>query len=69
MKRFLGIVMFFLSFLIGIIIGLSLEALLFWGIGNLILWLLNMDFNWTFIHGLVMAIILCVIRIEFKIGE
>lgn len=35
---------------------LSLSALIFWGLGNLIIWAFDIKFVWTFWHGLVCAL-------------
>ena len=43
MKNFSVTVIAVFIVLIGMIIGFSLEALIIWGIGNLILWLLNIN--------------------------
>ena len=36
---------------------LSLSALIFWGLGNLIIWVLKINYIWTFWHGLACALV------------
>lgn len=40
-----------------IAILLSLSALIFLGLGNLIIWAFGIKFAWTFWHGLVCALV------------
>ena len=55
-----------------IIIGIALfavytiDALLLWGIGNLILHLFSIEYTWTFWHGFGTAIIIGLFKCIFK---
>lgn len=42
------------------------SALIFWGIGSFIVWAFEINFVWTFWHGLAVAIIFAVLRKLFK---
>ncbi|MBQ2870508.1 hypothetical protein IJE86_02275 [bacterium] len=44
----------------------SIDALVLWGIGNLILHLFNIEYTWTFWHGFGSAIVIELIRWIFK---
>ena len=41
---------------------LSLSALIFWGLGNLIIWVLKINYIWTFWHGLVCALVFILLK-------
>ena len=46
-----------LLIIIGIAINIIINALIFWGVGSLIIFLFNINYAWTFLHGLVIALI------------
>lgn len=46
-----------LGIMIFIVLIYLLEGLLFWGLGNLIIFLFGLNFKWTYFHGLGLAII------------
>lgn len=55
--------------LIGIlvfIIGVAIGTLIFWGIGNLFIWIFNINYIWTIWHGLAVEIIYIILKGIFK---
>lgn len=44
---------------------LSLSALIFWGLGNLIIWVLKINYIWTFWHGLVCELVFILLKETF----
>lgn len=52
----------FIFVMIAIIVIFLLEGLLWWGIGNLIIFLLQINFTWTYIHGFVLGIVLSILK-------
>lgn len=52
-----------------IFIELLLEALVFWGVGCLFVYVFNIPFVWTFFHGCVLACGAMAIKAIFKGGE
>lgn len=47
-----------LGFLFGILIG----TLIFWGLGNLIIWVFKINYTWTILHSLVAEFIYLLIK-------
>ena len=47
--KFLELLGYILGWIIGVIIG----SLIFWGLGNLIIYVFNIDYTWTIGHGFV----------------
>lgn len=45
-----------------IAILLSLSAIIFWGLGNLVILVFSIDFVWTFWHGLVCALVFILLK-------
>jgi hypothetical protein len=41
---------------------LSLSALMFWGLGNLIIFIFGIKYTWTFWHGLVCALVFILLK-------
>lgn len=39
------------------IVAVLLGSLIFWGLGNLIIMVFNINYKWTFIHGFVIELI------------
>ncbi len=59
----------FIETLIGILLAILLFlgmigifTLIFWGLGNLVIWAFKIDFTWEIWHGLVVAIIYMILR-------
>lgn len=50
-----------LFIILGIMFGLALSGLVFWGIGALIVWAFKIGFVWTYWHGLCTAIVVSVL--------
>jgi hypothetical protein len=55
-----------LSTILIIILGLALSGLVFWGIGELIVWAFKIGFVWTYWHGLYTAIVVNVLSSIFE---
>ncbi len=51
--------------LIGIITGILIMSLFFWGIGNLIILAFNIGYTWTLLHGFVSFIIFHLLKCIF----
>ena len=51
-----------ISFFISIILG----TLIFWGLGNLIVFVFKINYEWTFLHGLVVQLVFMILRNIFK---
>lgn len=51
-----------ISFFISIILG----TLIFWGLGNLIVFVFKINYEWTFLHGLVAQLVFMILRNIFK---
>lgn len=49
-----------------LILFLSIGSLIFWGIGNLIIFVFKINYEWTILHGLVSQIIFMILRNIFK---
>lgn len=43
----------FIKALIVWILALLIGSLIFWGLGNLIIYVFHIDYTWTFLHGVV----------------
>ena len=52
--------------LIALFAAYSIDALVIWGLGNLILHLFSIEYTWTFWHGFGSAITINLIRWFFK---
>lgn len=46
-----------LATIVTIILAVLLCSLVYWGLGKLIIYVFHIDYNWTFLHGLVTAIV------------
>lgn len=40
-----------IAFILATIIVIGLGSLIFWGIGNLVIFVFHIDYTWTFLHG------------------
>ena len=50
-----------------IVIGAFLLAgLVFWGLGNLVIYLFRLNYEWTFFHGLGTELIIFIIKLIIK---
>ena len=57
-------------FLLLILFGVLLNALFLWGLGNLIIYVFRISYDWTFWHGVVATIVLMMlgwVPIQIKI--
>lgn len=50
-----------LAIILGFIIGLGLQGLIFWGIGSFIIWAFGINFVFTFWHGLAISLIITIL--------
>lgn len=48
--------------LIGYLIGTIFVSLIFWGVGNLIVYVFSINYAWTFLHGLICTLIFQMIK-------
>lgn len=56
---------FFLSILVlAVLFGIS--SLIFWGLGNLIIFVFKIDYTWTIWHGLVCALVFVLLKEIFN---
>ena len=39
-----------------------LSSLIFWGLGNLIIWIFKINYTWTFLHGLACALVFALLK-------
>lgn len=46
-----------LGMIFGLIAAIILNALVWWGIGNLVIYAFNLNYSWNFIHGLCVGLI------------
>jgi Na+/proline symporter len=46
-----------LGILLGLITAIGIGSLIFWGIGNLIIYVFNISYNWTILHGLACQLV------------
>ena len=56
----------FIVGLIGLLCVYFLGSLIFWGLGNLIIYVFGINYTWTFLHGLVTFLIYQVIQGIFQ---
>ena len=55
--------------LIAVIIVIVLGALIFWGLGNLVIWVFKIDYVWTIWHGLVAEFVFILLKDIFSRKE
>lgn len=48
------------------IICYAFSGLIFWGIGSFIVWVFNISFHWTYLHGVATALIIGVLKSIFR---
>ena len=48
------------------IIFYAFSGLIFWGIGSFIVWVFNISFHWTYLHGVATALIIGILKSIFK---
>lgn len=53
------------GYILAIIIVLIVSTLIFWGLGNLIIWIFKINYTWTIWHGLVCELIFILIKEVF----
>ncbi len=66
MKKSLSRIISMFLVLLGVLLGTLINTLEFWILGKLILWLLKINFNWTFRHGLAVAILYFIMILPTK---
>lgn len=56
--------------IIGLIVGFTLvyglATLIFWGLGNLIIYVFSINYTWTILHGFVCALVYSVLQGIFR---
>lgn len=55
-----------LIILLGILVMYAISSIIFWGLGNLIVWVFHLNYTWTILHGLVGALIYSLIKGIFE---
>ena len=55
-----------ITFLLVTILVIGLGSLIFWGIGNLVIFVFHIYYSWTFFHGLVIDLIFLVLKNIFN---
>ena len=66
MKKLLVV---FVSIIIALMIVIGaflLAGLVFWGLGNLVIYLFRLNYEWTFFHGLGTELIIFIIKLIIK---
>ena len=43
-----------------------LSSIIFWGLGNLIIWVFKIDYTWTIWHGLACALVFALLKDIFN---
>lgn len=51
---------------IAIIVAFALSSLIFWGLGNLIIWIFKINYTWTILHGLACALVYVLLKEIFS---
>lgn len=44
----------------------GLSILIFWGVGNFIIWVFQINYNWTLLHGLATTLIYQILKEIFQ---
>lgn len=57
MHKFITVLLSIVFVLLVISICIILSSLLFWGLGMLVCYVFNIAYNWTFLHGFVIALL------------
>ena len=55
-----------IALIIAWISAMVLGTLIFWGLGNLIIFVFKINYEWTFLHGLVAQLVFMILRNIFK---
>lgn len=55
-----------LAMLIMICLVLGLSGLIYWGIGSLVVYVFDLSYTWTYLHGLVCALLVGTLRSIFE---
>lgn len=55
-----------IAFLLATIIVIGLGSLIFWGIGNLVIYVFHINYTWTFLHGLVIDLVFIALKEVFN---
>lgn len=55
-----------LGVILAYIICYALAGLIFWGLGSFVIWVFNIPFSWTYLHGVATAIIIGILKSIFK---
>ncbi len=63
-KRILEIIVehYVISSILVLILGMALGTLIFWGLGNLAIEILNINYEWTIWHGLLAELFYIIIK-------
>lgn len=51
-----------IAYIIGFTVGIMIGAIIFWGLGNLFIYVFNIDYTWTIGHGFVCQFIYLLLK-------
>lgn len=52
--------------ILGLLLVIVIGGLIMWGIGNLIIYVFHINYDWTFLHGIVADLIFLMLKGIFK---
>lgn len=55
----IGVILFTI---LGFVLGYFLSSMIFWGLGLLVCTVFTINYTWTFLHGLVCALVFSLLR-------
>ena len=61
-----NILMVIIGLISGLVLIFGISTLVFWGLGNLIIYVFSINYTWTILHGFVCALVYSVIQGIFK---
>lgn len=62
MKYVFGAIGIIILSILVVLLAISLSSLIFWGLGNLIIWVFKINYTWTILHGLVCAVVFALLK-------
>lgn len=65
-KSFIEAIAVAIIVLIIVAIVYAISGLCMWGIGNFVIYVFEIDYEWTYLHGLATSIVLAVVGSAFK---
>ena len=49
-----------------LLLAIAIGSLIMWGVGNLIIYVFHIDYEWTILHGVVADLIFLLLKVIFK---